>query len=68
VFATHDISEKPSRFGCTPSLFESVVGWAADSGSKILPVVEALKEVAGSSDDPCADRDPGMALFVNRAH
>ncbi len=42
VFATHDVCDQPSRFGCTPRLFEEVVRQAMKSGSRILPVSEAL--------------------------
>jgi hypothetical protein len=41
IFATHDISEQPSRFGCTPALFEEVVRYAAASSAKVLPVAKA---------------------------
>jgi peptidoglycan/xylan/chitin deacetylase (PgdA/CDA1 family) len=41
IFATHDIRTSPSQFGCTPAFFEGVVGHAAASGAKILPVAEA---------------------------
>ena len=40
VFSTHDVRENPSRFGCTPELFERVVRYAVDSGAVILPVCE----------------------------
>jgi peptidoglycan/xylan/chitin deacetylase (PgdA/CDA1 family) len=46
IFATHDVSENPTRFGCTPALFESVVRESLDSGATILPVIEALKVVS----------------------
>jgi peptidoglycan/xylan/chitin deacetylase (PgdA/CDA1 family) len=47
IFATHDVSESPSRFGCTPGFFEDIVQYAASSGARILPVVNAL-EVLGA--------------------
>jgi len=43
IFATHDISETPTPFGCSPQFFERVVRAAADSGAQIVPVVEALQ-------------------------
>lgn len=43
IFATHDVCEKPSRFGCTPSFFEQVVRWSLESGARILPVVKILE-------------------------
>ena len=43
VFATHDISDTPTPFGCTPRFFENVVQYAANSGARILPVTQALQ-------------------------
>ncbi len=45
IFATHDISHDPSRFGCTPEFFEGVVQYAVRSGARILPVVRALEAI-----------------------
>jgi hypothetical protein len=47
IFATHDISDNPSPFGCTPRFFEDVVEYAINSGACILPVAEALKMLRG---------------------
>ena len=47
IFATHDISENPTAFGCTPEFFERVVEYAVNSGANILPVVRAM-EVLGA--------------------
>jgi peptidoglycan/xylan/chitin deacetylase (PgdA/CDA1 family) len=41
IFATHDVSDSPTRFGCAPALFESVVHYAVKSGATILPVFQA---------------------------
>jgi peptidoglycan/xylan/chitin deacetylase (PgdA/CDA1 family) len=48
IFATHDVCERPSRFGCTPDFFEQVVQWSLDSGARLLPVVEALEGLKAS--------------------
>lgn len=48
ILATHDISEQPTRFGCTPGLFEAVVKRATESGAKIVPVAAALRDVCGN--------------------
>jgi hypothetical protein len=48
IFATHDVCEQPSRFGCTPTFFAEIVRQAAQSGAMILPVGEALKMATGS--------------------
>jgi hypothetical protein len=51
IFATHDVCDTPSRFGCTPSFFEQVVQWSLESGARILPVVEALKVLKASQPE-----------------
>lgn len=48
IFATHDIRDAPSRFGCTPGFFEQVVQWSLESGAWILPVVESLEVLQAS--------------------
>jgi peptidoglycan/xylan/chitin deacetylase (PgdA/CDA1 family) len=45
IFATHDISETPSPYGCTPSFFEEIVNYSLVSRSIILPVSEALESI-----------------------
>ncbi len=45
IFATHDISENPSRYGCTPSFFEEIVTYSLDSGAEILPVAKVLEKI-----------------------
>jgi peptidoglycan/xylan/chitin deacetylase (PgdA/CDA1 family) len=43
ILYTHDISRRPSAWGCTPEEFRAVVGCAADSGAEILPICDAMK-------------------------
>ena len=43
IFATHDVSDKPSPFGCNPRLFEAVVRYAMKSKALVLPVAEACE-------------------------
>ena len=45
IFATHDISPNPTRFGCSPAFFESVVSEAALCNAEILPVFRALQKI-----------------------
>jgi len=45
IFATHDISTEPSKYGCTPDFFESIVRYAAQSGACILPVAKICQEL-----------------------
>jgi glycosyltransferase involved in cell wall biosynthesis/peptidoglycan/xylan/chitin deacetylase (PgdA/CDA1 family) len=47
IFATHDISDNPTPFGCTPEFFERVVEYAVSSGAQIVPIVQAM-EVLGA--------------------
>jgi peptidoglycan/xylan/chitin deacetylase (PgdA/CDA1 family) len=46
IFYTHDVDPTPTRFGCTPRLFEEAVKMAASSGARLLPVGEAINEPA----------------------
>jgi len=47
IFATHDISDNPTAYGCTPEFFERVVHYAVSSSAKVLPIVQTL-EVLGA--------------------
>jgi hypothetical protein len=46
VLYTHNVSETPCRFGCTPDCFAAVVKAAAHSGCKILNVRNAVGALA----------------------
>ena len=48
IFATHDVCDSPSRFGCTTAFFEQVAHWSLESGARILPVVQALEVLKAS--------------------
>jgi len=52
IFATHDISDNPTPFGCTPDFFEDVVQSAVSSGACILPVVKALETLRAGTLTP----------------
>jgi peptidoglycan/xylan/chitin deacetylase (PgdA/CDA1 family) len=43
IFATHDVCDNPTRYGCTPALFGDIVGYAVTSGTAVVPVSEALQ-------------------------
>lgn len=45
VFLTHDIAERPSRFGTTPSLLAAAIDGALARGMAVLPVREALDRI-----------------------
>jgi peptidoglycan/xylan/chitin deacetylase (PgdA/CDA1 family) len=42
IFYTHDVSEQPSKVGCTPEFFEATVRCVAKSGAQIVTVAQAL--------------------------
>ncbi|MGN8171584.1 polysaccharide deacetylase family protein [Agrobacterium cavarae] len=45
VFFTHDVSDTPTPYGCTPSTFSTLVRYAISSGCLVLPVRDALQHV-----------------------
>lgn len=51
IFYTHDVQPQPSPYGCTPELLQSAVSVAAQSGSRILTVQDALAEVGVAGSD-----------------
>jgi len=52
ILATHDVSESPTPYGCTPEFFERVVQYAVQSGSRVVPVLEAYKSLQISTAEP----------------
>ncbi|HSZ53689.1 MAG TPA: polysaccharide deacetylase family protein [Caulobacteraceae bacterium] len=42
IFYTHDVSETPSAFGCTPQLLQAATDAVAEAGFDVLPVRNAL--------------------------
>lgn len=46
IFYTHDVTAKPSPFGCTPELLQEAVSYAAKCGNRILSVEEVLSELS----------------------
>jgi len=43
IFATHDVSNQPTPYGCSPEFFKTIVRKAVESGARILPVIEACE-------------------------
>lgn len=66
IFATHDIHEVPTRFGCTPRLFERVVEHSENSGASILSVQAAFARLVGKSRSPAPTpaEQPGAAAAI----
>src|ERR1700722_1943999 len=51
IFATHDVADSPSPYGCTPEFFEDVLKYAISSGASILPVKDALAKLGGVNNN-----------------
>ena len=49
IFYTHDVSDTPSEYGCTPALLSATVAHAITGGARTLPVKNALGAVAFSN-------------------
>ena len=49
IFATHDVTQRPSSFGCSQDFFEEVVRYSVSSNACILPVVGALERIREAS-------------------
>ena len=45
IFATHDVSNTPTRFGCAPALFQRIVDYSAKSGAHVLPVRDVVERI-----------------------
>jgi len=45
IFATHDVCDSPTRFGCNPAFFTKVVDYAARSGAEVLPIHQAYRRI-----------------------
>lgn len=45
IFATHDVCNHPTRFGCTPAFFEDMVSYAFRSGAALLNVSQAWEAI-----------------------
>jgi peptidoglycan/xylan/chitin deacetylase (PgdA/CDA1 family) len=49
VFHTHDVSDSPSPYGCTPAMLESVLKALAAAGIPVLPMREAVRVATGEA-------------------
>jgi peptidoglycan/xylan/chitin deacetylase (PgdA/CDA1 family) len=49
IFYTHDVSQRPSPYGCTPALLEECVYLAAKSGFKIARIEDVLNTLQNVS-------------------
>ncbi len=62
VFATHDICENPTPWGCSPEFFEEIVESAVNSGARILPMVQAWEALDATRDGKPATRRAGNSI------
>ncbi|PXF56316.1 MAG: hypothetical protein C4B58_13895 [Deltaproteobacteria bacterium] len=51
IFATHDVVDDPSPYGCTKKFFEEVVAYSARSDARLLPVGKACQELQASRSE-----------------
>lgn len=45
IFATHDVADHPSPYGCSKKFFKEVVAYTAQSGALLLPVGKACEHL-----------------------
>ena len=57
IFATHDVCDQPTRFGCSPGFFEKVVDYAIQSKATILPVFRAWQYCFGDRRPEIGDQE-----------
>jgi peptidoglycan/xylan/chitin deacetylase (PgdA/CDA1 family) len=58
IFFSHDVVERPSRYGVDPGLLEWTVKAAKQSGAIVVPIADSLKYVAGSVVEAHASAHP----------
>jgi peptidoglycan/xylan/chitin deacetylase (PgdA/CDA1 family) len=46
IFATHDVSDSPTCFGCTSALFERIVDYTEKSGAHVLRVRDVVDKIS----------------------
>lgn len=52
IFATHDVAPSPTRYGCTPELFDRIVRACLATNSAIMPVSDALHAIGAPVEHP----------------
>ena len=55
IFATHDVRDAASPWGCKPAFFEDTVRYASRSGNVVLPVRQAWHTVCGKPANYAVD-------------
>jgi peptidoglycan/xylan/chitin deacetylase (PgdA/CDA1 family) len=59
IFYSHDVATKPSPFGCTPRLLESICSFAAARKSRFMTVAQVMRELAQQCDPGLDEKLPG---------
>lgn len=49
ILYTHDVTENPSPYGCTPGYFEEILDCATGSGADVVTVAEAVTQFRDSA-------------------
>ncbi len=50
IFYTHDVSDTPTPYGCTPETFERLVAHAVESGAAVLTIRQAMERMQPLGD------------------
>jgi peptidoglycan/xylan/chitin deacetylase (PgdA/CDA1 family) len=45
IFATHDVAENPSPYGCPPAFFDEIVRLSLMSGAKVMPMSHVCQQL-----------------------
>ena len=67
IFATHDVSDSHTPFGCTPAFLQNVVQYAISSGAQIVPVVEALELLGAPGCETARSNRPRVRSEISVA-
>jgi peptidoglycan/xylan/chitin deacetylase (PgdA/CDA1 family) len=68
IFYSHDVQHTPSRFGCTPALLESTVGFAMRMNARILTVAEVVAELLENPEDQaCVPKVTNHEVCLSRS-
>jgi hypothetical protein len=62
IFVTHDISDHPTPFGCTPQFFEDIVKYAVESEASILPVSKAWEAIRSQNQLQSGEADSSVEI------
>jgi hypothetical protein len=71
IFATHDVGDHPSQYGCDARDFEAVVRQAIRSGARVLPMAHVCRELgithqSSRTTGPESPVDAAPSLIVSQ--